>query len=53
MEGLNPWESYVYRQTDGFGAVFNVELSEEEREAARGRGKHAVGHAAPATPESR
>ena len=53
MEGLNPWQSYVYRQTDGFGAVFNVELSEEEREAARSRGKHAVGHAAPATPESR
>ncbi len=50
MEGLNPWESYVYRQTDGYGAVFNVELSEAEREEARGRGKHAVGHAEKAEP---
>ncbi|MCB1022145.1 MAG: hypothetical protein KDC27_19600, partial [Acidobacteria bacterium] len=40
IDGQDPWQSYVYRQTIGFGASFNQALSEEEREAARGRGSH-------------
>ena len=48
MRGETPWEGYVYRQVEGYGATFNVDLSEEEREAALERGKHAVGHAQPA-----
>ena len=51
MSGETPWESYVYRQVEGFGAVYNVELSDEEREEARQRGKHAVGHALPTATE--
>ena len=45
--GQDPWQNYAYRQTDGFGATYNRTLSEEERLAARERGKHAVGHAKP------
>ena len=45
IAGRDPWQAYAYRQTDGFGATFNRMLSEEERLAARQRGKHAVGHA--------
>lgn len=48
MEGRDPWQAYAYRQVDGFGATFNRTLSEEDRVAARERGKHAVGHAKPA-----
>lgn len=44
IEGRDPWQQMAYRQTDGFGAVYNRLLSEEERQAARDRGKHAVGH---------
>jgi len=33
-EGRDPWSSYPYRQTTGFGASFNTTLSEAEREAA-------------------
>jgi uncharacterized sulfatase len=51
MDGLNPWQGYVYRQVEGYGAIFNVELSDEEREAAAQRGKHAVGHAEPTDDE--
>lgn len=47
IEGRDPWQEYAYRQVDGFGATFNRTLSEEERLAARARGKHAVGHARP------
>lgn len=47
MEGRDPWQGYVYRQVDGFGATFNRSLSADERLAARDRGKHAVGHAKP------
>ena len=47
MEGLDPWQGYAYRQVDGFGATFNRLLPAEEREAAKSRGKHAVGHARP------
>ena len=47
IRGEDPWQAYPYRQTDGFGATYNVTLSEEERAAARSRGKHAVGHAKP------
>ena len=45
MEGRDPWQGYVYRQEEGFGATFNRSLSAEERKAALSRGKHAVGHA--------
>jgi len=45
MDGQDPWQGYAYRQIDGFGATFNRTLDPAEREAARTRGKHAVGHA--------
>ncbi len=38
----DPWSDYVYRQVEGFGATYNMSLSEAERIAARARGKHAV-----------
>ena len=44
VEGRDPWQEMAYRQEDGFGAVYNRLLPQEEREAARSRGKHAVGH---------
>ncbi len=47
VHGNDPWQEYAYRQIDGFGATFNRLLSEEDRLAARDRGKHAVGHAKP------
>ena len=47
IAGLDPWQGYAYRQVDGFGATFNRTLDPAEREAARSRGKHAVGHAKP------
>ncbi len=47
VDGEDPWQGYPYRQVDGFGATFNETLSDEERQAARDRGKHAVGHAKP------
>ncbi len=40
IEGRDPWQSYVYRQTIGFGATFNQALPEEERQAARERDSH-------------
>ena len=45
MEDRDPWQGYVYRQQEGYGATFNRSLSAEERKAALSRGKHAVGHA--------
>lgn len=42
IDGRDPWQSYIYRQVDGFGATFNLSLSEAERAAARERGKHQV-----------
>ena len=45
MEGRAPWQGYVYRQEEGYGATFNRSLSAEEREAALSRGKHEVGGA--------
>ncbi len=47
VAGRDPWQEYPYRQIDGFGATFNRTLSAEERETAKTRGKHAVGHARP------
>jgi uncharacterized sulfatase len=35
IKGQDPWESYVYRQTSGYGASFNRSLPESVREAAR------------------
>jgi uncharacterized sulfatase len=40
MQGRDPWQSYVYHQTAGFGASFNSSLPAAEREAAAGRAKH-------------
>ena len=45
MEGRDPWQGYVYRQEEGYGATFNRSLSAEERKEALSRGKHAVGGA--------
>lgn len=42
VSGQDPWQAYIYRQTEGFGATFNMSLSEEERAIARMRGKHSV-----------
>jgi uncharacterized sulfatase len=42
ISGHDPWQGYIYRQVEGFGATFNMSLPEEERIAARKRGKHAV-----------
>ncbi len=47
VDGIEAWQQYAYRQVEGFGATFNQLLSEDERLAARDRGKHAVGHAKP------
>ncbi|MFN7937677.1 MAG: sulfatase [Bryobacteraceae bacterium] len=40
IEGRDPWQSYPYRQTTGFGASFNSTLSEEQRKAAREQATH-------------
>ena len=40
IEGRDPWRSYPYRQTTGFGAWFNTALSEERRRAAREGAAH-------------
>jgi len=40
IEGRDPWQSYVYHQTTGFGASFNRSLPEEDRRRARGRPTH-------------
>lgn len=40
VEGRDPWQTYPYRQTTGFGASFNSTLNESLREEARGRGSH-------------
>ena len=42
IEGKDPWQPYVYRQVEGFGATYNMSLSEAERAEARQRGKHKV-----------
>jgi uncharacterized sulfatase len=40
MDGRDPWQSYPYRQTVGFGATFNRTLTDAERDAAAGRAAH-------------
>jgi len=40
IEGKDPWKDYIYYQTTGYGASFNLSLSEEERNQAAGRGSH-------------
>ena len=40
IAGQDPWQSYAYRQTIGFGATFNRSLPESEREEARKRATH-------------
>ncbi|MBI3697834.1 MAG: sulfatase [Acidobacteria bacterium] len=40
IEGRDPWQGYVYRQTTGFGATFNRSLTEEERRQARESAAH-------------
>ncbi|MBL8176042.1 MAG: sulfatase [Bryobacterales bacterium] len=40
IEGRDPWQSYAYRQTTGFGASFNSALPEQERQKARERATH-------------
>jgi len=42
LRGEDPWQTYLYRQTDGFGATYNLGPPEEERAAARNRAKHQV-----------
>lgn len=37
IAGHDPWQSYVYRQTNGYGASFNQSLPAAVREAARGK----------------
>ena len=40
IKGEDPWTDYAYRQTIGFGATFNLTLSEVERRLARERASH-------------
>lgn len=40
VEGRDPWQGYVYHQTNGFGASFNRSLPEAQREAARRLPRH-------------
>jgi uncharacterized sulfatase len=40
IAGQDPWQSYVYRQTIGFGATYNRSLPEDVREQARTRPTH-------------
>lgn len=40
IEGKDPWQGYVYRQTKGYGASANRSLSQEERDKAAGAGAH-------------
>ncbi len=42
IDGQDPWRNYIYRQVEGFGATYNMSLTEKERAAARARGKHRV-----------
>lgn len=40
IAGRDPWQSYIYHQTTGYGASFNLSLPEVERRAARERDTH-------------
>ena len=42
IKNQDPWQRYVYRQVEGFGATYNMSLSEAERAEASRRGKHSV-----------
>jgi hypothetical protein len=42
IDGKDPWQNYIYRQVEGFGATYNMSLTEKERAAARAQGKHRV-----------
>ena len=37
IQGNDPWQSYVYRQTSGYGSSFNTSLPDAVREAARAK----------------
>ncbi len=40
IEGRDPWQHYVYHQTTGYGASFNLSLPPEERARARNLPRH-------------
>jgi len=40
IEGLDPWQSYVYHQTTGYGSSFNLSLSPQVRRRARELDRH-------------
>lgn len=40
IEGRDPWQRYIYRQTNGYGASFNLSLPEEVRRKAREAPRH-------------
>lgn len=40
IEGRDPWQNYIYYQTTGFGASFNLSLPEEQRVKARDLPRH-------------
>ena len=40
IEGRDPWQSYIYYQTTGYGASFNMSLPESVRRAAREGPRH-------------
>ena len=42
IDGKDPWQDYIYRQVEGFGATYNMSLTDKERAAARARAKHRV-----------
>jgi N-sulfoglucosamine sulfohydrolase len=42
IDGKDPWQNYIYRQVEGFGATYNMSLTAQQRAAARARAKHSV-----------
>lgn len=40
IEGRDPWQQYIYYQTTGYGASFNLSLSDERRRQAREAPQH-------------
>jgi hypothetical protein len=40
ITGDDPWQAYIYHQTHGFGAVYNLSLPDYERKRAALRPSH-------------
>jgi uncharacterized sulfatase len=42
LRDQDPWQHYIYRQVEGFGATYNFSLTEQQRAEALERSKHEV-----------